>query len=246
MGSKDYKTYYDILEVPPNAATSEIFDGYIKAKNAYSQDGVALYSLMTEEECREMLNSIEEAYSVISDPQKRKEYDRVRGINASFEEESRSYDSLETEVKIAVGQSAPFSRGGIERGLEHGREKSRGEEKNKISQIKKIVSSKKFSLEFEINHEIEKRIESTTEFSGKFLQFIREYKNVDIPRMAEMTKVSKTYIKSIEEENMEMLPALVYVRGFVYQYAKCLKLNPDFVATSYIHRLQNQNGETGK
>jgi cytoskeletal protein RodZ len=61
--------------------------------------------------------------------------------------------------------------------------------------------------------------------------------------MSEMTKVSKTYIKNIEDEDTTRLPAIVYVRGFVYQYAKCLKLNPDLVATSYTYRLKNQKSE---
>ena len=75
----------------------------------------------------------------------------------------------------------------------------------------------------------------------RILKKIREYKNVDINRMAEMTKVSKTYIQKIEQEDVTNLPALVYVRGFVYQYAKCLKLNPDLVATSYLEHLKSIN-----
>jgi cytoskeletal protein RodZ len=82
-------------------------------------------------------------------------------------------------------------------------------------------------------------IEQTTLFDGAFLKKVREYKNVELIRMADMTKVSKTYLRHIEEENTEGLPALVYVRGFVYQYAKCLKLNPDQVATSYLGHLKS-------
>ena len=58
--------------------------------------------------------------------------------------------------------------------------------------------------------------------------------------MSEMTRISKTNIKNIESENTEPLPAMVYVRGFVYQYAKCLKLNPELVASSYIHQLKKK------
>lgn len=36
---------------------------------------------MTREECEAILNQIEEAYSVLGFPEKRKEYDRVRGFN---------------------------------------------------------------------------------------------------------------------------------------------------------------------
>ena len=56
--------------------------------------------------------------------------------------------------------------------------------------------------------------------------------------MADMTKISKTYIRSIEADDFDKLPADVYTRGFVYQYAKCLKLNPDLVATSFIHHIR--------
>jgi cytoskeletal protein RodZ len=52
--------------------------------------------------------------------------------------------------------------------------------------------------------------------------------------MVEMTRISKTHLIAIENEDISKLPADVYVRGYVYQYAKVLKLNPDQVATSYI------------
>ena len=53
-----------------------------------------------------------------------------------------------------------------------------------------------------------------------------------------MTKISKTYLQYIENEDVEKMPAIVYVRGFVYQYAKVLKLNPDLVANSYLQRIK--------
>ena len=62
--------------------------------------------------------------------------------------------------------------------------------------------------------------------------------------MAEMTKISKTYIRNIEDDEIAKLPADVYTRGFVYQYAKCLKLNPDVVAKSYIHHLRQLKNPT--
>ena len=105
------------------------------------------------------------------------------------------------------------------------------------------MSCKKFSLSYEKNPQFEQEIEKTTEFSGAFLKKIREYRQVDISRMSDMTKVSKTYIGCLEKEDLKNLPALVYVRGFVYQYAKCLKLNPDLVATSYLYRIKKLQKE---
>lgn len=49
-----------------------------------------------------------------------------------------------------------------------------------------------------------------------------------------MTRISKTHIGALENEDLSKLPADVYVRGYVYQYAKVLKLNPEIVAASFI------------
>lgn len=215
------KNYYSILEIPTNASQREITEGYQKAKNAYSYDSIALYSLMSKSECNQMLQEIEEAYLILSSPHKRRQYDNVKGFNTNSA--PYSLNESNTSQNIAIETNDPF--------LQDGQTKS-------TSQISKIVANKRFSLEFEENSEFEKEIEQTTEFTGPFLKKIREYKNIDVPRMSEMTKVSKTYIINIEKEDLTLLPALVYVRGFVYQYAKCLKLNPDLVATSYMYRMK--------
>lgn len=224
----DYKekNYYEILEIPTDASPEEVEQGYTRAKNAYSQDSLALYSLMTKEECDAIVELIDEAYTIISDPKKRKQYDEARGINHGL-----SYgDYQKTKVPKEKDTEEDFRKGAPPSG-----------EKN----MQKIVAVKRFALDYEIDSEMEKEIEQTTEFTGEFLKSIREYKNVDIPRMADMTKVSKTYLGYIEQEEYDKLPALVYVRGFVYQYAKCLKLNPDLVATSYLHRLKKLKEENG-
>lgn len=215
MNNKE-KNYYEILEVPVGASHDEIQEGYVKTKNAYSENSLALYSIMGQSECEEMLSQIEEAYSIISDPLKRKQYDLARGFNQN--------ENVENLVKAS--------------NLTDEREKKA--DTNKIS---RLVASKKFALEYSKDDEFENEIEKTTDFSGEFLKRVREYKKVDLGRLAEMTKVSKTYLGKIENEDTTNLPALVYVRGFVYQYAKCLKLPPDVVANSYIKRLK-QNLET--
>ena len=53
------KNYYQILEVSSNASGDQIYQGYVQAKNAYSQDSIALYSLLSKQECKEILDVIE-------------------------------------------------------------------------------------------------------------------------------------------------------------------------------------------
>ena len=207
MNEQMPKNYYQVLEISEESSTNDIHQGYIRAKGAYSQDSPALYSLMSKDECQSILETIEEAYSILSEPDKRQQYDKARGLNQG--------DSNKKKIT---------------------------ERENKLN-LDKVVAKNRYSLRYKQNHEFEKEVENTTEFTGILLKKIREYKNIDVARMADMTKVSKTYISNIENEKIHDMPALVYVRGFVYQYAKCLRLNPDLVATSYILHLKRLKGE---
>lgn len=222
------KNYYDVLEIAATATQEEIQQGYVRAKNAYSLDSLALYSLMTKEECDSILNLIEEAYSIISDPLKRQQYDEARGLNKDF-----SYQDANRSSETFKRNDTPDSK--LDAQLGTNNNPSEGN-------VKRIVASQKFALNYEENPEMEEKISQSVDFTGEFLKEIREYKNVDILRMSEMTKVSKTYLKYIEDEAITKLPATVYVRGFVYQYAKCLKLNPEMVAASYLNRIKELKG----
>lgn len=228
----ELNNYYEVLELAPGCSQEEIESGYLKAKNAYSQDSAALYSLMSPEECQAMLEMIEEAYGILSSPVKRRDYDIARG----FETPTNEFDPRNpANSSVPITESIAATPAAAPSGLVAQAQKN----------ISKIVTTQRFALQYELNPELEQQIETCSEFSGEFLQQIREYKNVDIQRMADMTKVSKQYLVKIENEDLTHLPALVYVRGFVYQYAKCLKLNPDQVATSYIHRIKRLREETG-
>lgn len=236
------KNYYDILEISSGAGQEEIYHGYIRAKNAYSQESLALYSLMTADECSNNLRLIEEAYSILGEPKKRAQYDEARGIvktapkvNAPFNPQSYAtkgsphLDNPFTANKLEERSSSLSSLHGIS---------SETTRPNRATDITKLVSSKKFMLEYEVNPDFEKEIESAAEYSGAFLKRIREYKNMSLERLADLTRVSRSYLHYIEEESFEKLPAPVYVRGFVFQYAKCLKMNPDLVATNYLGRMK--------
>lgn len=215
------KNYYEVLEIETNANPQQIENAYIRARNAYSGDSVALYSLMTKEECDAILGQIEEAYSVLGFPEKRREYDRLRGFNqggmAPLRNISQIYtiSTVEDRPKDAI-EYENFGSNLIE------------------AKVSKITAQKKFGLDYEENPEMDRKIRESSDFSGTFLKEIREYKNVSLDRMAEMTRISKTHLTAIENEDVAKLPAEVYVRGYVYQYAKVLKLNPDQVATSYL------------
>lgn len=244
MNTDEKKNYYEVLEVETNATLQDIHNAYIRSKNAYSGDSAALYSLMSPEECGKILEQVEEAYSILGVAEKRREYDRARDLNQEHTPEGFTEEILNRpEYKPQNNLSDMLTKPNHDQEVQENalKEEFKYQQEHSIrneASSSKIQAVKKFGLSFELDNDFEQEIENKTEFDGAFLQKVREYKQVSIERMAEMTKISKTYIRNIEADEFSKLPADVYTRGFVYQYAKCLKLNPDLVATSYIQHLR--------
>jgi flagellar biosynthesis protein FlhG len=75
-------------------------------------------------------------------------------------------------------------------------------------------------------------------WSGAALRRTRLARGIELGQITEITKVNPLYLRCIEEERFEALPAAVYVRGFVGAYARCLGLDPVRVAADFAERLQ--------
>ena len=71
-------------------------------------------------------------------------------------------------------------------------------------------------------------------WSGEQLRTIRKHLSLEFDEVAAQTKVGKHNLKAIEEEDIEALPAPVYLKGFLRTYAKALGLDPHRVTADYI------------
>jgi flagellar biosynthesis protein FlhG len=81
------------------------------------------------------------------------------------------------------------------------------------------------------------------EFDGSRLERMRVRRGIELDEIAGVTKVNPSYLRFIEEERFDDLPAAVYVRGFVKCYARCLGLDPDQVARSYMRRYEERSSK---
>jgi flagellar biosynthesis protein FlhG len=86
------------------------------------------------------------------------------------------------------------------------------------------------------------KVDKNTVFSGKVLQDFREARGLDLREIADRTKIGLSYLRAIEEERYGDFPALVYVRGFLAEYAKMLELDVPQVLDTYLHRVQQAQG----
>jgi flagellar biosynthesis protein FlhG len=79
-------------------------------------------------------------------------------------------------------------------------------------------------------------IDSTAEITGALLKKVREIRGLELNDIAQRTKISERYLRALEEEQFTDMPAAVYVRGYVTEYARALRLNPQRAAESYLAR----------
>lgn len=170
---KDYKT----LGLEKNATEEEVSKAYERMKALYSQSSLATYSLLTDKERSEMLDSIEQAYLRLS-----RELSR-RDPLPLFEPPE------EEPASEPVGDKIP------EQGL------------------------------------------------GTYLRRRREDLNLTLKIISTKTRIRSTYLESIEEERFKDLPAPVYLRGFLIEFAKALKIkDSEKLAARYLALIKEAGG----
>jgi hypothetical protein len=86
--------------------------------------------------------------------------------------------------------------------------------------------------------DVEVEIQAETEWSGAFLRKVREARGISVEELTQATRITRSYIVLIEEETLSKLPAPVYIRGFVNQIARVLRLSNQDVASAYMRRCQ--------
>ncbi|MGE4233416.1 MAG: helix-turn-helix domain-containing protein [Bacteriovoracia bacterium] len=239
----DYVTYYDVLDVKPDASPAEIRHAYTRAKLAYGKSSPALYSLFDEQQTKDAIDHIEQAYLVLSNPEKRKEYDRLHGFVKSAEDPKGpnatfSFSNFSTEVNEEPAPAATPSRELVEPERAALQRLSTMTLKS-VPAAAVVIKKHDIIKPTPVDQGIEEQIAAEIDFRGEFLKKIREYRSVSLDELSDFTKISKTYLQCIEAEAFESLPAPVYLRGFLIQIAKALKLNPDKVAKGYMTYYKN-------
>jgi transcriptional regulator with XRE-family HTH domain len=60
---------------------------------------------------------------------------------------------------------------------------------------------------------------------GQYLRGAREARGIDLREAAQQTRISFNYLKALEEEDFSRLPGEVFVKGFLKNYGKFLRLD---------------------
>jgi cytoskeletal protein RodZ len=78
--------------------------------------------------------------------------------------------------------------------------------------------------------------------SGEFIKELRVTRGLSLDEVADATKIRKPYLKAVEDEDLTGLPARVYLRGFLTQVARVLKVDRVRLAEGYLQFVEQKGG----
>jgi flagellar biosynthesis protein FlhG len=79
------------------------------------------------------------------------------------------------------------------------------------------------------------------EVTGEYLRKVRQARGIELGDISQRTKISERYLRALEEEVFTDMPAVVYVRGYIMEYARALRLDAPRVTESYLARYRKKS-----
>jgi len=252
--------HYELLDVSPDASPQEIRAAYVRAKATFQKDSLAIYSLMDPSEAQEMVTKIERAYQTLSHPDRKRAYDRdfLSNPNAGMDPPAASpfafgatrdkivsidrvppmESSLDDELLVPPTTDYPAGAARPElhqmaalSATESPFDITPRESRPTASEAPEPVLSQQPAptsiLDFE----------QVEEWTGDQIRRVREARDFPMERLVEITRIRRSYLNALEMDDYAKLPAPVFVRGFLQQVARELKIPADRLLPSYLERL---------
>jgi hypothetical protein len=217
--------FYQVLEVGYDASPEEIQSAYEDAREIYSREALVSVSILSEPERRRIYERIAEAYQTLIAEESRRLYDESLGIPRRTPSRFRvPTERRETPLVLP----APLNPNDTE----------------VLSQIEAAPVPETASLPPPpAKPAVEPRrnplqLGLTEEATGEFLRNAREALGLDLGTISEETKIGSTMLEYIECERIDRLPAPVYLKNFTLQIARCLGLDEEKVARTYLARIR--------
>ncbi len=204
------RTFYEVLGIERTASLPQVERAYRFCLEMYGDGALATYSLLQPGEQEEARARVREAYEVLRDPARRRAYD-LSLATPLF----RPLRDNGPAVVPAGGSSAP------------------GPSAVPTSAAPPVedpgpASAAPFPTGPVFLAEV---------VTGAALRRFREARGVSLEEIAHKSKISSRFLRYIEDERFDMLPAPVYLRGFLSEYARAVGLEPRGTAEAYLTRV---------
>jgi DnaJ-class molecular chaperone len=203
--------HYEALEIPPGASPFEISQAYKDALSIYNEDSLITYSFFDDSERDLILKKIEKAFLTLIDPIKRAKYDRM--LVRTGEADESILIKKERKKPISLFQTKYPRNKGLH-----------------LKKIRKKVAAKDMN-------KLSNEIFTSDVISGTDLKNLRESAGIDLQEVFEVTRVNIPTLKSIEENEFEKLPPIIYLKNFLKSYSDILQLDSTTIIDGYIKNM---------
>jgi flagellar biosynthesis protein FlhG len=206
-------SHYDLLEIQPSATEEEIRRANRRLREVYARDSVIVAGLYNKNRLDDLHLRIDQAYETLMDAEARKSYDHALFPGGV--------------PAAAATRAATDADGG--------------------SADIAAESSAPRRVEAPAGHvsaaSPRPELAPDTNFTGSLMREIREAQGLNLRDISEKTKIGIGYLAAIEDENFSKLPAVVYVRGFLVEYARMLRVSVEGVLKTYLERYKRARAE---
>lgn len=243
---------YQILEVEPGASREEVRRGYERVRAIFGPSSLAVYALVDPAQQRQALLDIEDAYRILSDPEARRAHDAAHGHPPQEGEAAAAASAGSVASGAAapsvVREAPPPEARVAQQAAPQGESAGSGAhaEQARPAALTPRTTPPPLPPWVKVQGAPEERPPETlppmppigpdTSFGGALLRAVRQAKGMSIREIATRTKISPTYLESIEHERWEWLPERVFLRGFLMSFARELRLDPQQVSRTYLER----------
>lgn len=211
-------SYYEILEIPVGASSYEIREAYKEALSIYNEDSLTTYSLFTDDERDGIREKVEEAFLTLIDEVKRADYDRML------------VDSGRVDEQILHGKR----QGKPTQLFAH----------NRVTYSNAVSNMVRKKIEERNVEDIAKKILSEERISGSDLKRLREAVGIKQEEVFEITRITVSVLDAIENDHVESLPPLIYLKNFLKQYAEILQLDSEKIVEGYTRHMARSQDKT--
>lgn len=208
------RSCYETLDVAPDVSRRELAVAYRRICGFMSPDTLALYGINDPEEIKALRHEVDDAFWVLNDETRRGEYDAylaARGARRQPSPPSPPAPASAPALEVVPEPLPPVVSEGVPLEIES----------SEPSPAPAPVAAAPAELPAEV-------------VDGAFLRRVREAAGLTVEQIAHATKIGRHHLLAVEGDAFDVLPAEVYVRGFVQQMARLLGLDPKATSRAYL------------
>jgi hypothetical protein len=240
------QTHYEVLGISATATPDEVERAYRFTLELYGDGALATYSLLDPAEVRRARARVQEAYEVLRDPARRHAYDLGHGFaitaaRGRWPQPAPAPSPAPPADPAPAAVSAPASAPSAEPvAAPAPPAEAAGSPEPPAAAAATAVPAPAPPVAASLRAPVAVPTFGRTAhvlpepITGAVLRRYREERGISLRDIANQSKIGTRYLEYIEGDRHDMLPAAVYLRGFLQEYARALGLDPRRTANSYM------------